>query len=382
MKKIILVKGKNTAKIQHEELVSLLTILGYKIAETVTLRSSRKGYKLTEYKIEEIKNKAEETRAERIILEPNIPPSQQLKLVKAVKKDVIDRITVILEVFNEHAGSKEAKLQIELARLKHSLPILKELVNQTKKGEMPGFMAGGAYAIDKYYSHTRKKIAEIKRQLEKIREKREITRTKRKRLGLPTVALIGFANAGKTTIFNQLTGYKKPTGEKLFTTMTPKIARTSKTPQILLIDTVGFVTNVPPEIIEAFYSTLEEIRYADLLLFIIDITEDTETIEYRIKEASKTLANLDSLYKPVIIVFNKTDLASDKEITEKITKLQKHINKYLPNTITITKASGNTSEGLEELVDEIWRYLKSIQAYSESGTAPKEIKESLHIPHW
>ena len=277
--------------------------------------------------------------------------------MKETRSEVTDRIMIILEVFEKHAGSKEAKLQIELARTKHLMPLMREIINNAKRGELPGFLAGGVYAIDKYYLFMKKKAAKIKRELEYIRRKRGVTRVRRNLLGLPTVSIIGYANAGKTTLFNNLTGYEKPVGEKPFTTLLPKTGRIKGGKKILLIDTVGFIVKVPPEIIEAFYSTLEEIVYSKLLYFVLDASEDSNIIIKRVNEAAATLGHIGALYKPLIIVMNKKDLLNPKLIMEKKKRIMKESIEKLPNTINIIPVSAEKKLGLEKLVNETWKHL-------------------------
>ncbi len=358
-----------------EELLQISRIIGYDIVDTVRIRRTNGYYKISDYKINELKEKAEKYDAVKIIIEPALPPSQKLRIIKGTGREVLDRVAVILELFDMHAGSMEARLQIELARMRHTLPLIREIVNQAKRGEMPGFLAGGAYAVDKYYLYMKRKIASTRRKLEEIRRKRDVTRKRRKALGRPTIALVGYANAGKTTIFNRLTGYKKPVGDKLFTTLTPKTGRMAEKTGAFLIDTVGFIIDVPPTIIEAFYSTLEEIVYADALFFIIDSSENWETVLTRIKEGAKTLSNIDSLYKPVYFVLNKIDLIDKIRLKRLEDNVRLWGEKYLPETKGIISVSGKKGWGIVKLVKTIWEITGSRRLFYESVTGKRETRE-------
>ncbi len=374
--KAVVLRAKRSPKALVNELRSLLNILGYIVVDEVIVRGNGARASLSKAKLEELAEKLKASSAEMVIVEPKLPPHDILEIMRTTGARVLDRTLILLEVFDRHAGSLEAKLQIELARLKHSLPLIREALNRSKRGELPGFMAGGRYAVDWYYRHVRKKIAFIRRKLEDTRKRRRIIRANRKRIcGLPVVALTGFSNAGKTTLFNAITGCNKPTGPQLFTTLHPKVAVESSSKKFMVVDTVGFVMNVPPEIIEAFYSTLEEITESDLIVLVIDSTEEHELIKYRIAEAAETLSKINAVHKPIIIAANKMDLVV-KEQREGIVRLiEEYARQVLPGFREVIPISAIIRAEVEKMVRHICRILSQKYTFSESGTVPKEIRE-------
>jgi len=362
-----LLLSKETPYYIIEELKVLAEIIGYIPQTEVWIRKKNGKYKLSEYKIKEISKKIEDNNIEVLIVEPYLQPHSLFKLQKNIKKPVIDRTLLILEVLDKNAGSKEAKLQIQTAKLRHSLPILREALNLSKRGELPGFMAGGTYAVDRYYKHVRKKIAENRRKLELMRKRREKLRDKRRRLGFPSIAITGFANAGKTTLFNKLTKENKPVGEQPFTTVTPKASGTLiNTSKVLFIDTVGFIMNVPPEIVEAFYGTLEEITASDIVLLVIDSRENQEVIKKRITESARIMAKINALHKPIIVVPNKIDSLYFAEMVEKTNMIDNQCRELYPNVIATIPISASTGKGIDGLVRTIWDYLSQKPMFSGS----------------
>ncbi len=374
--KAVVLRAKKSPEILVNELRSLLNILGYVIVDEVLVRGNGARVSLSKAKLEELAEKLKASSADTVIVEPKLPPHDMLEIMRTTGARVLDRTLVLLEVFDRHAGSLEAKLQIELARLKHSLPLIREALNRSKRGELPGFMAGGRYAVDWYYRHVRKKIAVIRRKLEDARKRRRITRVNRKKVcGLPMVALTGFSNAGKTTLFNAITGCNKPTGPQLFTTLHPKVAIESDSKKFMVVDTVGFVMNVPPEIIEAFYSTLEEITESDLIVLVIDSTEEQELIKYRIVEAAETLSKINAVHKPIIVAANKMDLVNQKQRDGIVRFIEEHARNALPGFRGAIPTSAIIRAEVGKMVRYICRILSQKYTFSESGTVLREIRE-------
>ena len=249
----------------------------------------------------------------KLIIYDTLFPRQVVNLTRELKVDVVDKIMLILEIFALHAGSKEAKLQIEMARILHQLPLIREWVRRAKIGELPGFLGPGAYAVDKYYQHLKRRLARIRRELSLLRIRRECERNRRRALGLPHIAITGYANAGKTTLFNLLTNEQKPAGPEMFTTLSPKAKRASINGlDAIIVDTVGFVRNIPAEIIEAFYATLEEVSSSDLALLVLDISEDVDVVLSKLRSSLDTLAKIGYLGKSLVVALNKVDLCPDE----------------------------------------------------------------------
>jgi len=235
-------------------------------------------------KLDEIKefiNDSEEP-IDLIIINGELKPSQWFSLEKQFKIEVYDRIHLILAIFEERAERKEARLQVKLAQLQYERPYVRELIHRARAGEHPGFMAGGEYQVDDYYEMIKKQMKKIRYDLKKIRSDREHHRKTRYKSGFYLVSLAGYTNAGKSSLLNLLSGEQVNVEGKLFSTLStttrriPKKAKGETIP-ILLTDTVGFIENLPSWIIDAFHSTLEEIEVADVVVLVVDGSEEKET---------------------------------------------------------------------------------------------------------
>jgi len=290
-------------------------IVNYEIVKSQT----RKTY-LSSKKLEELK----QLDFDKLIVMDRLKPSQLINLMRELKREVIDRVLLILEVFALHAGSREAHMQIELAKLKYTLPLVKEAIRYAKLGELHGFLGAGRYGYEKYYLMLKKKEARLRRETENLRLIRDVQRKARRDLGLPHVVIVGYTCAGKTSLFNAITKLAMPVGPEPFTTLTPKAYRVNyKNASFILIDTVGFIRDIPPEIIEAFYATLEEVAEADLIINVIDASKPLHSIIGEINTTREILRKIGAEGKPVIHALNKIDIAPSLETT--IKEVSKHV---------------------------------------------------------
>ncbi len=286
------------------------------LLDTVVLRNDYRvdsSTYLRRGKLEELKNTLESAGLSTVYVYDVLKPRQAVSLMREFRAEVRDKVGLILEIFAAHAGSREAKLQIEMADILHKLPLIKEWIRRTKMREFPGFMGPGRYAVDAYYTHIRRRLGRIRRELEELRRRRSIARSLRSRRGMPQVAIAGYANAGKTTLFNRITGESKPTGNEMFTTISPKSkAGYVDGVKVIFVDTVGFIRNVPHEVIEAFYATLEEIALADVTILVVDVSEDEYELRSKLRSSIEILRKIGYVGKPLITALNKVDLlASD-----------------------------------------------------------------------
>ena len=277
-------------------------------------------------KLEEIKDFLEENKVDLVIVDDKLKPSQWFTLEKELKIDVYDRIRIILAVFDKRAESKEARLQVKLAQLQYERPFVRELIHRARKGEHPGYMAGGEYEVADYYEMIKRQMKKIRDELKKIRRERELRRRHRYETGFYLVSLAGYTNAGKSSLLNILAEENVKVEEKLFSTLSTTTRRiTGKASKsrlpILITDTVGFIKDLPAWIIEAFHSTLEEIEVADLILLVVDISDDMDEIVQKMKTSLKELKEMEITSK-VIIVLNKIDLLRENELKEKVEKLK------------------------------------------------------------
>ncbi|MEM0113140.1 MAG: GTPase HflX [Metallosphaera sp.] len=289
-----------------EEALTLTETAGYSVILTYPLPSKpNRLFYISQEKVKLLKEKDIET----IVIFDLLSPRHFINLNRSLEnRKILDKLFLLLEIFALHAGSKEAKLQIELARLKYELPILKDVYSKTKKSEQQGPLGAGTYGVESILRLYNRKISKITRELESLKKFREDQMKSRER-DIPYVAITGYTNAGKTSIFNVMTGLNQATDQSMFTTTAPKryaIKRNSK--KLMLVDTVGFIRSIPPQIIDTFFVTLSEIKYADLLLLVVDISLDDSILIEITRSSFEILRELGITGKPIIIVGNKADL--------------------------------------------------------------------------
>jgi GTP-binding protein HflX len=274
-------------------------------------------------KVQELAELVSERKAERVIFGNELKPQQVYNLAKATGVEIRDRFQLILEIFAHRASTTEAKLQIQLANLRYELPRAKEKVKLAKKGEQPGFMGLGAYEVDVYYEAIKRQIHSIQRKLKTIRKKRSLHRTRRLELGYSLIALAGYTNAGKSSLFNALAKETVPVDQGLFTTLSTKTrAIRLSGRKVLLTDTVGFIDNLPLTLIEAFHSTLEETIFSDIILLVVDISEPLEEIERKLLCCLDTIQTIGATGVPIVTALNKIDKLSKGELQTKLETLK------------------------------------------------------------
>ncbi len=263
----------------------------------------------------EIREFAKENDASLIVFDNDISPSQTRALEEATGVRVIDRSTLILDIFASRARTKEGKLQVEYAQYKYLLPRLtgmwQHLVRQTSSGgKSPiGTRGPGETQLETDRRHMRERLKKVGEELEKVKEVRANQRRRRQKTGIPLVAIVGYTNAGKSTLLNTLTGSRIEANDRLFDTLDPttRLLKISDSQEIVLSDTVGFIKKLPHHLIEAFKATLEELTYADLLLHVVDLSNP----EHRMQEevVDKLVSELGAEKTPLIRVYNKCDRA-------------------------------------------------------------------------
>ncbi|MBX5320861.1 GTPase HflX [Candidatus Bathyarchaeota archaeon A05DMB-3] len=315
-----------------DELKSLAESAGYIVVGRIEqMRAPDPRYQIGYGKVKELAELVKETSAQKIIFDNPLKPVQAYNIAKTTGIEAIDRFQLILEIFARRATTTEAKLQIQLARLRYELARAKEKVRLAKIGEQPGFMGLGAYEVDVYYETVKRQIQTINEKLRKIRRKRILHRERRTELGFPTISLAGYTNAGKSSLFNALTEEEVPVDDALFTTLstTTRLVKFSRK-KFLLTDTVGFIDRLPLTLIEAFHSTLEETIYSDLILLVVDMSEPITTIEKKLSVCLETIERIEASSIPIITALNKIDLMSQMEIQQKMEKLEGKAPKPVP----------------------------------------------------
>lgn len=307
----------------RNEAISLAKTAGYSIIRIVTQKQITKSrFGIGRGKAEEVKELVQELKPDVIIFDEVLKPSQMYNLASVCKIEIIDRERLLLEIFEQHASTAESRIQIRLAQLRYELTRARDKVRLARAGEQPGFFGLGKYEADVYFLDIRRHISILKKKLEKEGTRRQLHRNQRAKAGLPTVSLAGYTSAGKTTLFNRLTGETKTTGQGLFTTLsTFTRAIDLQGDKVLLNDTVGFVSKLPAYMIEAFKSTLDELTYASLVLLVLDISEPVDEIARKYASSLDVIREFQVSTTKIIYVLNKIDMISIEDAFDKAGQL-------------------------------------------------------------
>jgi GTP-binding protein HflX len=294
-----------------EELKELTLTAGVEVIGVVTQKRDtiHKAHYIGKGKLEELKFFVENQEADLIIVNDELTGTQIKNMEDFLNVKVIDRTNLILDIFAKRARSKEGMLQVELAQLKYRLPRLVGMGGQLSRlGGGIGTRGPGETKLEADRRHIQNRIKAIEKKLEEIKRHRDLQRSRRKKNQVPVVAIVGYTNAGKSTLLNALTKAEVYVEDKLFATLDPTARRLilPSGREVILIDTVGFIRKLPHDLVEAFKSTLEEVKYADLLLHVIDVT--SPDMEEKIKVVERVLSDLGAINIPKINVFNKIDL--------------------------------------------------------------------------
>jgi GTP-binding protein HflX len=266
-------------------------------------------------KAEHLAHAAEAAGADLVIVDNDLTPAQARNLEKVCGRRVIDRTELILDIFARRARTREGQLQVELAQLQYLLPRLTGAgVAMSRLGGGIGTRGPGETKLETDRRRIRHRLAALKREIEEVRRRRSYLRGRRQRAEVPTAALVGYTNAGKTTLFNLLTGSSAVVSDALFVTLDPLMRRVrlADARQIVVADTVGFIDRLPHQLVAAFHATLEEVAQADLLLHVIDASASDR--DRRINAVRGVLADVGAAAVPTIEVFNKIDLIGATEL--------------------------------------------------------------------
>lgn len=270
---------------------------------------------LGEGKVEELRQAVEATGANMVIFDNDLSPSQIRTLEDMTGATVIDRSALILDIFAQRAKTREGRLQVELAQYQYLLPRLSGMGRSlSRQGGGIGTRGPGETRLESDRRHIRTRISRLQQELKEVRRVRGVQRQLREKNSVPVVALIGYTNAGKSTLLNALTGAGIPANNRLFDTLdtTTRRLTVSDTLDVLLSDTVGFIAKLPHNLVEAFQATLEELQYADLLLHVIDASDPD--CEAHMEVVEKLAAELAPQGVPIIEVYNKADLVEPQLI--------------------------------------------------------------------
>ena len=364
MRAIGVIRYSRRERLSREEFEELLRSAGYEVLAVLEQnREEHPRYNIGRGKLEELKELVKELRPDKVIFANRLTPSQAYNLWKELRVEIIDRWQLVLEIFEKRAHSKEAKLQVELASLQYEVPLVKEAIRRIKLGDRAGFKGMGEYQTRQYLKHVRYRMGKIREELERVRADREVKRKRREGLGFILIALAGYTNAGKSTLLNALAGEDIEAKNQMFTTLDTTTRRFKLgRKRVLLTDTVGFIDNLPPFIVEAFHSTLEEIVKADVVLLVLDISEPWGEVRRKLLASINVLRDLKALDKPIIVVMNKIDLTTAEDVEEKKKLIEEIVEEVAPSVRAVVKISAKMGileelkRALEEIIPTLPKY--------------------------
>lgn len=369
MERVILVAVKRNDRDNTEESIEELEEL-VATAGAVTVAKviqNRETFHSATYvgkgKIEELKVLIDELEATGIVCDDELSPAQMNNLQEELQVKIMDRTLVILDIFAARANTNEGKIQVELAQLKYQSSRLVGLRSSLSRlGGGIGTRGPGETKLEMDRRIIHERIGQLKRELQDVVTHRELTRSQRSRNGMPVVAIVGYTNAGKSTLFNTLTGAGVLEMDKLFATLDPttRNLELESGQQILMTDTVGFISKLPHQLVEAFKSTLEEAVYADIILHVVDASNPQMDTQMHV--VYQTLEQLGVGDKPIITAFNKQDLCSEDIILRDF---------RADRTLRISAKHGNGIDELKNTIEEILRdskiYIEKLYSYEDAG---------------
>ena len=293
-----------------------------------------------EGKAQEVRMLAEATQATMVIFDNELSPGNIRALEEIIGLPVLDRSALILDIFAQRAKTKEGRLQVELAQYKYLLPRLSGMgTSLSRQGGGIGTRGPGETKLESDRRHIRERINRLEEELEQVRKVRSVQRERRMKNSVPVVAIVGYTNAGKSTLLNQLTGAGIPANNRLFDTLdtTSRLLTVSDNLDVILSDTVGFIAKLPHHLVDAFRATLEELEFADLLLHVIDASDPH--LEEHIAVVDRLISQLAKPETPVLKCYNKADLVDNSAIPTG------------ENRVAISAAQGQGLEDLKRLME-------------------------------
>ena len=357
---------------RREEAVGLAAAISLDVVfvELLTLQSPRPATLLGVGKVEELAGRIASDDVELVIVDHELTPIQQRNLERALKAKVLDRTGLILEIFGRRAQTREGTLQVDLAHLSYQKSrLVRSWTHLERQRGGKGFLGGpGETQIEADRRVIQDKITRLKRQLDEVRRTRTLHRSRRQAVPAPTVALVGYTNAGKSTLFNKIAGGGVMAEDLLFATLDPTLRKVAlpKGTEVILSDTVGFISNLPTSLIAAFRATLEEVLEADLIVHVRDVTNpETDAQRADVLDVLDQLGVVDrdgQSDRPMIEAWNKIDLMDAETLT--FTKRHARVQ-----GVRVLPVSAVTGEGLDALLEQI-----------ETEIAATRQEETFHVP--
>jgi GTP-binding protein HflX len=361
-----------------EELAELANSAGAEVVDTVTQKLAKPTapYYIGKGKAESLKPGLEDRQVTSVIFDDELSPAQGRNLENLLSRKVLDRTQLILDIFAQRARSREGRLQIELAQLQYLLPRLTRMWDHlSRQTGGIGTRGPGETQLEVDRRRVQERISRLERELESVRKTRAVQRQGRRRHQWPVAAVVGYTNAGKSTLLNLLTGADVVAENKLFATLDPT-TRSFVLPnkqRLLLTDTVGFLRKLPHTLIESFKATLEEVSEADLLIHIVDLSH--ARVDDQIEAVESVIKELDAFGKQTLIVFNKIDKLQNRDV----------IDTYLRRFVGSVAISARTGEGVNTLVQALqdalsaWRLRSRFKIPVSESALIAEIHRVGHV---
>jgi GTP-binding protein HflX len=315
---------------------------------TARLRSANPRHLIGRGKLDELRELADRTDAEVVLVDHRLSPAQERNLEQALERRVVDRTGLILDIFSLRARTFEGKLQVELAQLDHlSTRLVRGWTHLERQKGGIGLRGPGETQLESDRRMLGQRLKQLQTRLDRLSGRREIARRQRHKQDIPTVSLVGYTNSGKSTLFNRLTNAGVVVADQLFATLDPTMRRMElpRGGPVVLADTVGFVRELPHELVAAFQSTLEEVRDARLLLHVVDSSDPAR--QERIEDVNEVLKEIGADHLPVIQVYNKTDILGTPLRVDRA-------DTGMPRRVWL---SAGTGEGVDALLEAITEFL-------------------------
>ena len=353
-------------RIRMDELRRLVSVLGLSVTgefvQTELVPRSR--FLVGAGKVRELGNYVEKHDVDVVVFYNTLKSSQKLNLMQALDCDVVDRYEVILEIFDAMASDTISKLQIEAAKLENLYPFYKLQASVKFRTEKPFFRSMGEYAYHNQVRALTGHLAAIRKKIQLLRaqKKREIRR--RRRLGYPSICIAGYYNAGKTSLFNCLTGEMKKVSDRPFTTLSSKYQRRffDNDETLLFIDTIGFVIDLDPRLVKSFDVSLEDMRSSDVVLLLLELSEPLRVLSLKLRSGLQILEDLDIEAQRVIVVFNKTDLLSQAQIDAVLEQIR-----MAERGLDFVCVSASQKTNLDSLIVAIRKKIEALRSMSRDA---------------
>ena len=384
---VIVTKRVDSGTPDTEEIHDLVHAAGYEVLGEITqTRTEDAALCLGKGKVETLAAVVRETGADRVVFDNELGPYQTYNLGRKLPDDVevLDRFRLILEIFGQRARTRKAQLQVELAELRYELPRAEAKVSLARREERPGFMGLGEYDETREQD-IKAQISRLREELDRIERTEAKRREQRRQSGFGLVALAGYTNAGKSTLLRRLAAdvavdeneelhpdldTTAKSEDRLFTTLGTTTRRADMDRDVLITDTVGFITDLPHWLVESFKSTLDSVYLADLVLLVVDASESTEEIRKKLVTCHDTLYERNEA--PIVTVLNKTDRVSEDEVREKRAAL----SALAPSPVEVSALDG---VGIDLLCERIER---ALPAYEHERLVLPMAEETMSLVSW